>query len=43
MKTTKDQPAKAVLLLAKTLEDGKHADVKLTEIAMAHINVAAAH
>lgn len=30
---------KAALLLAKTLEDEKNADVKLTEIAMAHINV----
>lgn len=34
---------KAALLLAKTLEEEKHADVKLTEIAMAHINVDAAH
>jgi ferritin-like metal-binding protein YciE len=34
---------KAALLLAKTLEEEKNADVKLTEIAMAHINVDAAH
>jgi ferritin-like metal-binding protein YciE len=34
---------KAALLLAKTLEEEKHADVKLTEIAMGHINVDAAH
>ncbi|QIH40113.1 ferritin-like domain-containing protein [Flavobacterium sp. Sr18] len=30
---------KAALLFAKTLEEEKNADVKLTEIAMAHINV----
>lgn len=34
---------KAALLLAKTLEEEKNADVKLTEIAMAHSNVDAAH
>jgi ferritin-like metal-binding protein YciE len=33
---------KAALLFAKTLEEEKNADVKLTEIAMAHINVDAA-
>jgi ferritin-like metal-binding protein YciE len=31
------------LLLAKTLEEEKNADVKLTEIAVSHINVDAAH
>jgi ferritin-like metal-binding protein YciE len=30
------------LLLAKTLEEEKNADVKLTEIAVSHINVDAA-
>lgn len=34
---------KAALLLAKTLEEEKKADVTLTEIAMAHINAEAAH
>lgn len=34
---------KAASLFAKTLEEEKNADVKLTEIAMAHINVDAAH
>jgi ferritin-like metal-binding protein YciE len=34
---------KAALLLAKTLEEEKNADVKLTEIAVSHINVDAAH
>lgn len=33
---------KAASLFAKTLEEEKNADVKLTEIAMAHINVDAA-
>jgi hypothetical protein len=31
------------MLLAKTLEEEKNADVKLTEIAVSHINVDAAH
>jgi ferritin-like metal-binding protein YciE len=30
-------------LLCKTLEEEKNADVKLTEIAVSHINVDAAH
>lgn len=34
---------KAATLFAKTLEEEKNADVKLTEIAMAHINVDAAN
>jgi ferritin-like metal-binding protein YciE len=34
---------KAALLLAKTLEEEKKADVTLTEIAESHINVDAAH
>lgn len=34
---------KAASLFAKTLEEEKNADVKLTEIAMAHINVDAAN
>lgn len=34
---------KAAMLLAKTLEEEKNADVKLTKIAVSHINVDAAH
>lgn len=34
---------KAALLLAKTLEEEKNADVKLTEIAVSHINLDAAN
>lgn len=34
---------KAALLFAKTLEEEKNTDVKLTEIAVSHINVDAAH
>ncbi|WP_426094815.1 ferritin-like domain-containing protein [Flavobacterium sp. DSR2-3-3] len=34
---------KAALLLAKTLEEQKNADVKLTEIAESHISVSAAY
>lgn len=34
---------KAAMLLAKTLEEEKKADVKLTEIAMSHINADAAN
>lgn len=34
---------KAAMLLAKTLAEEKNADIKLTEIAVSHINVDAAH
>ncbi len=34
---------KAALLRAKTLAEDKNADIKLTKIAVSHINVDAAH